>query len=65
MDLFELLAKVLRLARLALDGAVAIDAAEQKKAENGRANPDKNVVLIIPVLHVVLPNAIVCIRFVY
>ena len=65
MDLFELLAKVLRLARLALDGAVAIDAAEQKKAENGRANPDKNVVLIIPVLHVVLPNAIVCIRLVY
>ena len=64
LDLLELLAKILRLARLALDGAVAIDAADQKKSKDSRANPDENVVLIIPVLHVVLPNTIVCIRLV-
>ena len=40
LDLFELLAKVLCLARFALDGAVAIDAAEQKKAKDSAANPD-------------------------
>lgn len=40
LDLLELLAKILRLARLALDGAVAIDAAEQKKAKDNGANPD-------------------------
>ena len=59
-----MLTKVLRLARLALDGAVAIDAAEQKKPKNRASNPDENVVLIIPILHMILPNTIVCIRLI-
>ena len=59
-----MLTKILGLALLALARTVAIDAAKQKNTEDTRTNPDENVVLIIPVLHMVLPDTLICVRLV-